>query len=387
MKDLHIQLKQARQSASRQDFEAAAKIYEEVLQRDEMAGDIDMQIRLAWCHEKAGKIDNACNLYHEVIHQYEKLDMDEAAKSLHSTIDNLQRSHGKMLERPNKPLEEEALMKELIGMGTSIHLRPKEILCHAGERSHTLWLLCKGALRFKMEGYEDEPDIAYTDEKGIMLVGELGLFTLQARSATVWSQQHADLYAVPAQDIRNRQKTDPEFNAGIERLVQKRWVEPIITRQAIFERINDVHRAQIAKLFRPIELKAGQCLIDLGEEHDGAYLVQTGCLFLLNTAQDDHGHDTKLLANAMPGDFVHSNGLMRGSQSACRITAATHARLLYLSREDFEPFTHQRPWLIQALIKQSRRPPHLQVLRPDDDYLWSTNRHIQLRRVDSKDQR
>jgi len=269
-------------------------------------------------------------------------------------------------------------------MGEMIHLKPKEILCNAGDPPHTLWLLRRGKLRFKMKGYEDEPDIAYTDEGGVMLVGEIGVFTQQQRSATVWSEQHADLSAIPISAIRQRQKTDLNFNAAMERLILERWAEPIITRHALFDRINDIYRKQIARSFEPVEFKSGHCLVDLGGIHDACYLVQTGCLFFLDTRLEDTETKAKLLAYALPGDVIHSGGLLREFNSPNRIMAGTNVRLLRLSRVAFEPFTLQRPWLIQALIRQSRRPSHQQVLRPDDDYLWTTNRHIQLRKASKK---
>lgn len=284
-------------------------------------------------------------------------------------------------EQMHESASESELIEELMQMGEAIHLEPKQILCHAGDRAHTLWLLRKGALRFKMKGYRGKPDMAYTDEKGVMLVGELGIFTRQQRSATVWSEKHADLYAVPASAIQERRQSDPEFDAAMEQLIRERWVTPIVTRHALFDRINDVHRKRIIEKFTPVELTAGECLIDLHETHDACYLVQVGCMFLVDTAQQDRDQPMLLLNHALPNDLINCGGLLKDFESPCRMIAGTNVRLLRLSQEDFEPFTRQRPWLVQELVHQSRRPPHLQVLHPEENYLWKTNRHIQLHRI------
>lgn len=371
----------ARQASENGAYEEAADIYKEILNRDGMSGNIEIQIKLAWCHEKSGKVDSASHLYHDVIQRYDNVDEEEAAQQLKSIVDSLNRSAQPIFQRSPDPISETELIEHLMQMGDQIHLQPKEVLCEAGGPPDTLWLLCKGVLRFKMKGYDDEPDIAYTDEKGVMLVGELGVFTQQPRSATVWSEKHADLYAISASDIRKRRASDPEFDAAMDRLIREKWVSPIISRHALFDRVNEIHRKQIIKKFTPVELKAGDCLVDLGEVHNACYLIQIGCMFFLDTAQDNRTQPTQLLANALPSDLIHTGGLMKDFKSPCRIAAATNVRLLRLSQEDFEPFTHQRPWLIQALVRQSRRPSHLQILHPDDDYLWTTNRHIELHRV------
>jgi len=93
------------------------------------------------------------------------------------------------------------------------------------------------------------------------------------------------------------------------------------------------------------------------------------------------GEDGSLLSSVVPGDMVHLGGLLHSYQSQYRIVAATPVRLLRLSRDAFELFAVRRPWIIQAVLRYCRRPVHLQVLRPNDDYLWKSNRHIELRKI------
>jgi len=107
--------------------------------------------------------------------------------------------------------------------------------------------------------------------------------------------------------------------------------------------------------------------------------------FLHDTANpiDDELDDENgnLLSSVVPGDMIHMGGLLHGYQSPYRIVAATPVRLLRLSLEAFELFSLRRPWIVQAVVRYCRRPVHLQVMRPKDDYLWKSNRHIELRRI------
>jgi len=249
-------LQMAKKASEQEAYEEAAHLYEEALTRDGMIGKLEIQLRLAWCNEKTGHIDGACELYRDVIQQYEDMNEDQAAEKLRHTLNSLERSAKPFFRRPSAPISETGLVDELMKMGEIIHLEPKQVLCEAGGEPHTLWLLCKGALRFKMKDYADVPDIVYTDETGVVLVGELGVFTQQPRSATVWSEQYADLYAVSASDIRKRREIDAEFNDAMDRLIREKWVTPIISRHALFDRVNEIHRKNkkkykfFSKMFR-----------------------------------------------------------------------------------------------------------------------------------------
>jgi len=84
---------------------------------------------------------------------------------------------------------------------------------------------------------------------------------------------------------------------------------PVLSQHAIFENVNEVDRLRLSRSLKVVELKSGQCLIDENEEHDGAYLLQVGCLFFLrgsdsplNDALDDGSGS--LLTSVTPGDMI-----------------------------------------------------------------------------------
>ncbi|HXH72931.1 MAG TPA: cyclic nucleotide-binding domain-containing protein, partial [Mariprofundaceae bacterium] len=173
------------------------------------------------------------------------------------------------------------------------------------------------------------------------------------------------------------------FALAIESIMRDKWVEPVLARNALFERINDIDRRRLAHAFKQIDLEPGTVLIEAGEEHDGAYMVRSGCMFFLHgeTAEADdqlESSDGQMLS-VLPGEMVHLGGLLRGFTSPYRVVAATPVQLLHLSRDVFEPFAMRRPWIIPAILKFSRRPAHLQVMQPEEAYLWSADRTISLR--------
>jgi len=378
--NVHVLMRQARKAANKEQYEEACSLYQQLLDSDAMKGNLDIQLRLAWCHEHLGQIDEASTLYQGVIKQYKDDGELGAAKALQKSVDAL----FKPVDTEEEGVEVQ-LMEALQAMGQEIELLPDDMLCKAGDMPDTLWLLLLGTLTVHMPDYtEDEPDKLCAQVGEFVLVGELGLFTEQRRYASVYAEGSCRLCAIPSKSIRACK--DLAFQAGMERLLRKHWVDPVLAQHAIFERVNDVDRLRLSRSLEIIELEPGQCLIEAKEEHDGAYLLQMGCLFFLHdTASpiDDELDDENgnLLSSVVPGDMIHMGGLLHGYQSPYRIVAATPVRLLRLSLEAFELFSLRRPWIVQAVVHYCRRPVHLQVMRPKDDYLWKSNRHIELRRI------
>lgn len=290
---------------------------------------------------------------------------------------------GQPEQAPIVAMDDHDLMQRLCAMGQPTLLRAGETLCRHGDVADGLWLLLEGKLSIHNPGYLEDSCIEARADT-LVLVGENGLFTAQRRNADVTASCDSKLVAISILSIRQRSTEEPAFAEAMERLTRERWVEPVLSRHAVFERVNDIDRLRLAKTFQRMEISAGNILIHKGEDHDGAYLVLDGCLFVaFENNLEDAAAET--IASAHPGDLIHLGGLLHEYKSPYLVQAATPATLLYLSRHDFEPYTLQRPWIIQAILQYIRRPAHLQVMHPEDEYLWTTNRHIKLRRVSSKD--
>jgi len=63
-------MRQARKAANKEQYEEACSLYQQLLDSDAMKGNLDIQLRLAWCYEHLGQIDEASTLYQGVIKQY-----------------------------------------------------------------------------------------------------------------------------------------------------------------------------------------------------------------------------------------------------------------------------------------------------------------------------
>jgi len=309
-------------------------------------------------------------------------------------------------------------------MGERETLYPTEVLCEDGDIADKIWLIEEGIVDVFMseraEKFSLEPK-----EGSFILLGELGLFTRQRRNARLVAYTTVKCFVVDIKEIDERQQRDIPFNTAMQRLLRERWIDPVLKQHSVFDSISDVERGYLIVSFESVSLKAGETLASVGQEQDGAYLLQSGCMFLIHDDEEsvsakaesvdhaaeaeepvdiaeyadyveyadyleyaeyveythtEHSGDVNMMTGIHPGDFVQLSGLLEGYKSKYRIEAVTNVQLLYLSRKKFEIFSKPRPWVAEAIERYSLRPAHLQVMRPLDDYFWLTNRDISFKK-------
>jgi len=385
-------LREARKAASKEDYIEAELLYDQVLDFADMRNDLDIRLRMAFCAAKNGHLEKAKDAYMWVIQRYQDSGDEGAAAALEQLMASLaQESEESSADKVDlsQALSDEDLMHELCEMGELSIMHSGDVLCRTGDMPEVLWLLQKGSMTVRMPDY-DEPDSIKSVDGHLTLVGELGFFTSQRRSADVIADGLVEIHAVRTTAILEREKQDVAFKSAMRKLLLERWAEPVLTRHEVFERVNDVDRMRIVHSFDRVNVGPGQTLIESGEEHPYAYLLQSGCMFFMHpTEQPDDSVDSadgSAMTSIFPGDMIHLGGLVKGYKSQYRVVTGTPVQLLRLSLEDFEPFTYRRPWIIQAIHRFSQRPASLQVMKPDDDYLWKANRHVKTRAHSLKSQ-
>ena len=382
-------IRKARKAVNNKAYVEACECYENILSHKGMEKHLDMMLRHAWCLEHCDKLSEACDVYLQVMQQYQDDGELAAAQSLQDNIDRLKLGESALADEPNEsddviPLDEASLMQQLKELGEIIELCEGDVLCRSGDFSNCLWLLEKGTLSVHMLGYDNDPpdSLVAKDDGHLVLVGELGLFTQVRRSATLTASNECKLWRISARQIEGCHADG--FQAGMERFLRQHWIYPVLSKHEIFERMNDIDRHRLCNQLEGILIHPGDILLEKGEEHGGAYLLQQGCLFCSPDGSqfgEDSDQHFDLLSSVLPGDIVNIGGLLRNHPSSIQIVAGTPARLLHLSCEVFEEFALRRPWIIQAVLRYATRPVDAQIMRPDEGYLWKTDRQIKLRRV------
>jgi len=381
-------LSEARKAAHSGDYGAAEEGYRNLREIPQFRKDIDITLRFAYCAERAGNYTEALPAYEEALAEYRLGDDEDAAEAVEGFIHQIrlclaerEDAEGKTIESPtmleNAPGDAEVITP-LMRAGKKRYLNSGDTLCRQGDPSRHVWFLTKGKIEVHVPDWVDT-DVLTGHEAVPYILGELGYFTGQRRAATLVAISYVELIEVSVQDIHAMCARDTRLALGIERMFRERLVERVLSRHAIFERVNDVDRKRLAMAFKYCEMGPGEVLIEPGVEHDGAYLIQSGCLLLKIPEHGQKGESgTDYITSMFPGDMIHLGGLMCDYIPPYQVMTATPVRLLHLDREKFEPFTLRRPWIVQDILKHSYKPPHRQVIRPDEDYLWYVNRQIHL---------
>lgn len=84
--DIPLMRRKARKAVSAGDYEAAALLYTQLMGHEDMAGDIDIKARHAFCVEKAGHSNQAIKLYREISAYYEGVGETGARESIDKMV-------------------------------------------------------------------------------------------------------------------------------------------------------------------------------------------------------------------------------------------------------------------------------------------------------------
>jgi len=103
-------LREARKAVSAQNYVEAAMLYTSLMAQDEMADNFDIQIRHAFCVEKAGNKTQAITLYNGILIKYREIGEFGAANSVEKSIKELE--HALKEERAAAKAEAERIELE-----------------------------------------------------------------------------------------------------------------------------------------------------------------------------------------------------------------------------------------------------------------------------------
>ncbi len=122
----------------------------------------------------------------------------------------------------------------------------------------------------------------------------------------------------------------------------------LISNASFFSSFPDESRADVAKLFKLENVKAGESVFLVGDPGDELYLVQSGCVEIF--IRDTTG--VKLaLALAKPGDILGELALLDHGPRSASATALEDSVLLSLAREDFTKYVKEHPQAALDLLR------------------------------------
>jgi len=371
---------QAKKAASKGDYHASRKHYGELFKSPVWHNDKDVKLSYAYACERTGDYSEALTAYKSLMNYYTQGAVDEedtiaeesSARLREIMREGSESGAGQIIDKATD--ESEALLiSKLFEHAYPRELEAGEPLCLKGDTAGHMWLLIDGTIDVmvpnqkisRLHGSAERP----------CLIGELAYFTGMRRAATLSPAEHVKLLELPYDRIKSLLKEDSELYAMMEHLFRHRLVLQVLSQHDIFKLFNEVDRRRVTTIFENSSTRAGQVLIEEGDEYPDAFMVQSGTLLLISNSNGPE----RLLGSMHPGDLFHLGGLLRGFKAPYSVISGTPAHLLRLPRHSFEPFMLQRSWLIKAILKHSRQSAELQVLHPESKNLWAADRYFDMK--------
>ncbi len=378
-RDYNEIFRQAREAAAAGDFETARRLYGELWKSPVWRKDREVQLHYAYSCERTGDYSAALEAYQALINNYTLDDRSEEAALVEESMVRLrelmvgseQDSRARVIDALDDATEA-VLVRKLFAHAYERRFQPGELICRIGDPAGHMWLLVEGEVDVLVPG--QSVSTIKGSPKRPALLGELGYFTGMRRAASLCCATEVRVLELSYEKLEELLAQDSSLPPMLEHLFRHRLVLRLLSQHEIFKLINDVDRRNLTKLFENTTMRPGQVLIEQGAEEPNAYLVQSGTMLLVRR---EEGEDV-LLGSMHPGDMFHLGGLLRGFRAPYRAVAGTPTRLLRLPRAAFEPFMKRRPWLIKAILKQSRVSMERQILHPEARNLWAANRYIDL---------
>ena len=132
------------------------------------------------------------------------------------------------------------------------------------------------------------------------------------------------------------------LSTGVVRVLEN---IPILSRMTLEQSVVLAGRLKVE------EFKAGQIIFHMGAMGDTFYVIESGEVEVL--APDMRGQPRGVINRLGPGDFFGEIALLRAIPRTATIRAITPARLLAISREDFESVVQKYPSIAHTLAETS----------------------------------
>jgi len=230
-----------------------------------------------------------------------------------------------------------------------IRLAASETLFRQGDPGDALYVILSGRLAVRMTGAEGTETVV-AELTAPACVGELALLTEQARGATVYALEDAELARYAREDFRRLAERRPELIAALTRSVLPRLRHAQLAEvlASLFGELDAPALGELQAALSWQHLAAGEVLFRQGDPGDALYIVINGRLSA--TVADDHGRATPV-GEVRRGETVGEVGLLTVSPRSATVTAARDTDVVRLSQTTFEQLHVQYP---RVMIQLSR---------------------------------
>ncbi|MDA0350170.1 MAG: cyclic nucleotide-binding and patatin-like phospholipase domain-containing protein [Verrucomicrobia bacterium] len=243
----------------------------------------------------------------------------------------------------------EDVLQDLSKDLTWASLEPGENLFRQGDQSDSIYLVINGLLKVAI-GLEDGSEMFVGENKPGQLVGEMGVFTGQSRTASIYAhtENGAGLVKIPESGFSRIASTNPNVLAQVGETIQQR-----LFRNQLAEMLPNLFGALDEATFNDIEAEAewvqisrGDILIKQGDPGDSMYILIRGRLQARVTFEDGH---QIVVGEITPGESVGEMAMFTGEKRTADVAAVRDTALVKFTKAGFDRLMNKYPHVIRQI--------------------------------------
>ena len=195
------------------------------------------------------------------------------------------------------------------------------------------------------------PPLVLATPSAPVLVGETGVLSGGARSATVEAITQLRAYRIPAAAIRRACEQEPGFARDLAAFSELRASNNFLRRSSPFADLPADAIEALASKLTTATFSPGEVILREGERGDDAYLIREG--------EVEIQRGDRALGTNGPGSFIGEVAALTGSPRTATVRAKTPVSAFRVSGEDVRPIVKRHADLVSRLesTMQSRYIP------------------------------
>jgi lysophospholipid hydrolase len=247
-----------------------------------------------------------------------------------------------------KNLPEDSLL-ELAQEISQVVLDKDEALFNLGDPSDSIYFLASGQLDVVGQDKKGSQIVYATLEAG-SVVGEMGYFTGQHRTATIISKVSSTLVKVPDSGMRRLIDNYPDAMERVGDVIRHRLEE-----NELYKILPKLLGNLDAKTFRDIyervvwvHLDRGEYLMKQGDPPDSMFILVRGRLRATVITEDG---SQITVGEITPGESIGEMAMFTHENRTASVDAVRGSSLVRFSRDDFDWITKTYPRIVQEITK------------------------------------
>jgi predicted acylesterase/phospholipase RssA/CRP-like cAMP-binding protein len=241
------------------------------------------------------------------------------------------------------------VLQDLSNDLTWVSLEPGENLFRQGDDSDSTYLVIDGLLEVAIVQEDGSEKFVGRNEPG-QLVGEMGVFTGQSRTASIYAHtdSSAGLVKIPESGFSRISSTNPQALAQVGDTIRQR-----LFRNQLAEMLPNLFGELDEETFDNIEAEAewvqvsrGDVLMKQGDPGDSMYILIRGRLQARVT--DEDGNHI-VVGEITPGESVGEMAMFTGETRTADVAAVRDTALVKFSKAGFDRLMDKYPHVIRQI--------------------------------------